>query len=364
MSGVRLGVCAGNGRTGLGCVHLYLGGFGCPDPRGDGALQALPRLPNLRCRAVWPKAWRVLASRRMLSFQGRRDPKALRNSSASCADDEGVDYPLSPAAQRRRHHGRRKGSVQTLTRQSTPKLGRQSPQDLVSAHEHLIIARTGRVLSAISALPPRKAEFLTAIHRRLLPFPHEDLLLVYAKACWPCRHRHQPWRAQRLGHLPTYRALTPGPWFKSCSSPALYAERYFAEILGRLDPHQVVLALQRLAGGDEPVLVCSEHPPPAAAWCHRALVSAWLSDHPRPRRPRARPRTPRPRLAAPPAAPVPQFYGRRSSPTARFALRAYYRHPLGSRPSRRTPRPNGNRPPPVHSPDEIWRPWRPWYRQG
>ena len=81
-----------------------------------------------------------------------------------------------------------------------------------------------------------------------------------------------------FGHLPTYLALAPGPWFKSCSSPQEYAERYFAEILGKLDPHQVVLDLQRLAGGDEPVLVCWEHPPPAAAWCHRALVSAWLSD--------------------------------------------------------------------------------------
>jgi hypothetical protein len=65
-----------------------------------------------------------------------------------------------------------------------------------------------------------------------------------------------------FGHLPTYLALAPGPWFKSCSSPQEYAERYFAEILGKHDPHQVVLDLQRLAGDAEPVLVCWEHPPP------------------------------------------------------------------------------------------------------
>jgi hypothetical protein len=79
-------------------------------------------------------------------------------------------------------------------------------------------------------------------------------------------------------HLPTYRKLAPGPWFKSCASPAEYAERYFAEILGKLDPHHVLADLQELADGAEPVLVCFEHPPPSPSWCHRALVSALLSD--------------------------------------------------------------------------------------
>jgi hypothetical protein len=89
-----------------------------------------------------------------------------------------------------------------------------------------------------------------------------------------------------LKHLPNYRKLAPGAWFKSCASPQEYAQRYFSEILAQLDPGQVVADLQRLAivphGGRwpdvEPVLLCWEAPPPAAAWCHRALVSAWLFD--------------------------------------------------------------------------------------
>ena len=77
-------------------------------------------------------------------------------------------------------------------------------------------------------------------------------------------------------HLANYRKLAPGPWFKSCSSPARYLERYFGDILAKLDPRQVVADLQRLAGEAEPVMVCWEHPPPSPSWCHRALVSAWL----------------------------------------------------------------------------------------
>ena len=78
-------------------------------------------------------------------------------------------------------------------------------------------------------------------------------------------------------HLPTYRALAPGAWFRSCASPAQYAARY-AEILAKLDPGQVVLDLQRMAGAAEPVLLCWEHPPPNLSLCHRALVSAWLHE--------------------------------------------------------------------------------------
>jgi hypothetical protein len=35
-------------------------------------------------------------------------------------------------------------------------------------------------------------------------------------------------------HLANYRKLAPGPWFKSCSSPARYVERYFGDILAKL----------------------------------------------------------------------------------------------------------------------------------
>jgi len=75
-----------------------------------------------------------------------------------------------------------------------------------------------------------------------------------------------------------YRQLTPGPWFKSCATPQEYAERYFAEVLSKLDPRGVVASLSTMAGGSIPVLLCWEHAPPSPSWCHRALVSAWLFD--------------------------------------------------------------------------------------
>ena len=76
---------------------------------------------------------------------------------------------------------------------------------------------------------------------------------------------------------PIYRALQPGPWFKSCATPREYARRYFA-ILSRLDPKTVVEELIALAAGRIPTLLCWEAPPPNKQWCHRALVSAWLFD--------------------------------------------------------------------------------------
>jgi hypothetical protein len=74
-----------------------------------------------------------------------------------------------------------------------------------------------------------------------------------------------------------YPLLNPGPWFESCASPQEYTERYF-DILNRLDPENVVYELEELAEGGTPTLLCWELPPPAPAWCHRGLVSAWLYD--------------------------------------------------------------------------------------
>jgi len=59
-----------------------------------------------------------------------------------------------------------------------------------------------------------------------------------------------------------YKRLAPGPWFKSCATPEEYAERYFDEVLGRLDPKSVVGELEAMAGGGIPTLLCWEHPPP------------------------------------------------------------------------------------------------------
>ena len=100
------------------------------------------------------------------------------------------------------------------------------------------------------------------------PSSRENLLLVYANSARPCWHRHQPRNPCRV------RASAAS----SCSSPARYKDRYFGDTLAKLDPRQVVLELQHLAGEAEPVLLCYEHPPPSPSWCHRALVSVWLFD--------------------------------------------------------------------------------------
>ena len=54
-------------------------------------------------------------------------------------------------------------------------------------------------------------------------------------------------------------------------------EPLYPAILARLDPHQVVADLHRLADPHEPVLLCWKRPPfTARVWCHRRLVAAWL----------------------------------------------------------------------------------------
>jgi hypothetical protein len=75
-----------------------------------------------------------------------------------------------------------------------------------------------------------------------------------------------------------YRQLTPGPWFKTCATPQEYVRLYYTEVLSKLDPKAVVAALVAMADGGIPTLLCWEAPPPNEAWCHRALVSAWLYD--------------------------------------------------------------------------------------
>ena len=105
-------------------------------------------------------------------------------------------------------------------------------------------------------------------------------------------------------HLPTYRALAPGAWFRSCASPVQYADRY-TEILAKLDPKRVVLDLQRLAEERRACLALlgalttkPELVPPSPGV---GLAFRFAQPH----RPRARPRGPRPRLVTPQTAPHP-----------------------------------------------------------
>lgn len=77
-----------------------------------------------------------------------------------------------------------------------------------------------------------------------------------------------------------YRALNPGPWFKSpeyASSEAKFRERYFREILKPLNPKAVYDHLHELAGNAEPVLLCWEGDPSKPdEWCHRRMVADWF----------------------------------------------------------------------------------------
>ena len=74
-----------------------------------------------------------------------------------------------------------------------------------------------------------------------------------------------------------YRALAPDADMLKMTQ-ALYLPRY-AAILDRLDPQQVWDDLHRLAGDQEPVLLCWERPPfTPTNWCHRRLVADWFRD--------------------------------------------------------------------------------------
>ena len=73
-----------------------------------------------------------------------------------------------------------------------------------------------------------------------------------------------------------YRALAPDADMLKMSQ-ALYLPRY-AAILNALDPMQVWDDLHRLAGDQEPVLLCWERPPfTPTNWCHRRLVADWFA---------------------------------------------------------------------------------------
>jgi hypothetical protein len=71
-----------------------------------------------------------------------------------------------------------------------------------------------------------------------------------------------------------YRPLQPGAGTLGLPA-AEFTERYWREVLGRLDAQRVVDELLALADGKVVVLCCFEHPY-GEAWCHRALVSAWF----------------------------------------------------------------------------------------
>lgn len=85
-------------------------------------------------------------------------------------------------------------------------------------------------------------------------------------------------RSARGFRGPSYRALAPGPWFKSVSKEEY--ERRFRDQLEKLDAQKVVEELHELVHPHEPVLMCWEVPPfTETNWCHRRMVTKWLADY-------------------------------------------------------------------------------------
>ena len=75
-----------------------------------------------------------------------------------------------------------------------------------------------------------------------------------------------------------YRDLAPR-WDMLTMPYDQYRTIYFSEILGSLDPVNVLEDLERLADGHEPVLLCFERPPFSASnWCHRRMVADWFAE--------------------------------------------------------------------------------------
>jgi len=78
--------------------------------------------------------------------------------------------------------------------------------------------------------------------------------------------------------LKAYRTLAPGTWLfdPAYKNYVAYRERYFHEILARLDPQKAWDELHVLAGEQEPVLLCHEHLLKAGDWCHRRMAAEWF----------------------------------------------------------------------------------------
>jgi hypothetical protein len=109
--------------------------------------------------------------------------------------------------------------------------------------------------------------------------------MIILTGCWflpiPPGHIKVGISRGRPRGLPTgyrmYRALAPGPWFNSVGA-AEYTRLYETEILGPLDPAQVLDEIAKRAAGLVPVLCCYERLG-GPGWCHRSLAAEWLGAH-------------------------------------------------------------------------------------
>jgi len=71
-----------------------------------------------------------------------------------------------------------------------------------------------------------------------------------------------------------YKVLAPKYWFfkkyKEDGNKEFYTERYYAEVLDKLDPSKVLEDI-----GEDAILICWEEP---GKFCHRHLVARWLRE--------------------------------------------------------------------------------------
>jgi hypothetical protein len=91
--------------------------------------------------------------------------------------------------------------------------------------------------------------------------PPDHVMVGISRSVW-----HRPAPGYRM-----YRRLAPGPCFNALKTEDYY-HRYQA-LLDQLDPYRTVTALQALARGGIPVMVCYEQTG-FGQWCHRALVAS------------------------------------------------------------------------------------------
>lgn len=84
--------------------------------------------------------------------------------------------------------------------------------------------------------------------------------------------RRQP---PKFARCPEYPALAPPREWAQFDRPEV--ERRYAALLAALDPAEVWRGLHKLAGHDEPHILCWEHAPSRWPLCHRRLVAAWFA---------------------------------------------------------------------------------------
>lgn len=82
------------------------------------------------------------------------------------------------------------------------------------------------------------------------------------------------WRAPVGFRGMEYKSLVPKYWFlrkyKDDGDQDFYVDRYYEEILKKLNPEQVYKEL-----GESAILLCWERP---GEFCHRHIVSKWFRD--------------------------------------------------------------------------------------